>query len=153
MSCGPHLHEVARDDPGPPTAYPPRVSTIFSRIVAGEIPAHRLAEDDRFLAFLDVRPIRPGHALVIPKEEIDHFFDLPDDLLGELMVFAKPVANAIRSVTGAARVGCAVVGVEVPHAHLHLVPIDDVGDLDFRKAREADQEDLAAMAEQVRAAL
>jgi histidine triad (HIT) family protein len=129
------------------------VSSIFSRIVAGEIPAHRLAEDDRFLAFLDVRPIRPGHALVIPKEEIDHFFDLPDDMLGDLMVFAKPVANAIRHVTGAARVGCAVVGVEVPHAHLHLVPIDGVGDLDFRKAREADQDELAAMADTVRAAL
>ena len=127
--------------------------SIFSRIVAGEIPAHRLAEDDRFLAFLDVRPIRPGHALVIPKEEIDHFFDLPDDLLGALMVFAKPVANAIRQVTGAARVGCAVVGVEVPHAHLHLVPVDSVGDLDFRKAREADGDDLAAMAEKVRAEL
>jgi histidine triad (HIT) family protein len=129
------------------------VPSIFSRIVAGEIPAHRLREDDRFLAFLDVRPIRPGHALVIPKEEIDHFFDLPDDLLAELMVFAKPVANAIRSVTGAARVGCAVVGVEVPHAHLHLIPVDGVGDLDFGKASEADQDELAAIAERIRAAL
>jgi histidine triad (HIT) family protein len=129
------------------------VPSIFSRIVAGEIPAHRLREDDRFLAFLDVRPIRPGHALVIPKEEIDHFFDLPDDLLADLMTFAKPVANAIRSVTGAARVGCAVVGVEVPHAHLHLIPVDGVGDLDFRKASEADQDDLAAMAERIRSNL
>lgn len=127
--------------------------SIFSRIVAGEIPAHRLREDDRFLAFLDVRPIRPGHSLLIPKEEIDHFFDLPDDMLGALMVFAKPVANAIREVTGAARVGCAVVGVEVPHAHLHLIPVDGVGDIDFRKASEASQEDLAAMAERVRAAM
>ena len=127
--------------------------SIFSRIVAGEIPAHRLREDDRFLAFLDVRPIRPGHALVIPKEEIDHFFDLPDDLLAGLMTFAKPVANAIRSVTGAARVGCAVVGVEVPHAHLHLIPVDGVGDLDFRKSSEADQDDLAALAERIRAEL
>ena len=118
--------------------------SIFSRIVAGEIPAHRLREDDRFLAFLDVRPIRPGHSLVIPKQEIDHFFDLPDDMLADLMVFAKPVANAIREATGAARVGCAVVGVEVPHAHLHLTPIDAVGDLDFRRASEADQDDLAA---------
>jgi histidine triad (HIT) family protein len=129
------------------------VPSIFSRIVAGEIPAHRLREDDRFLAFLDVRPIRSGHSLVIPKEEIDHFFDLPDDLLADLMVFAKPVANAIRSVTGAARVGCAVVGVEVPHAHLHLVPVDSVGDLDFRKASEADQDELSALAERIRAAL
>ena len=127
--------------------------SIFSRIAAGEIPAHGLREDDRFLAFLDVRPIRPGHALVIPKEEIDHFFDLPDGMLGDLMVFAKPVANAIRSVTGAARVGCAVVGVEVPHAHLHLIPVDGVGDLDFGRASEASQDDLAAMAERIRAAM
>jgi histidine triad (HIT) family protein len=129
------------------------VPSIFSRIVAGELPAHRLREDDRFLAFLDVRPIRPGHSLVITKEEIDHFFDLPDDVLADLMVFAKPVANAIRSVTGSARVGCAVVGVEVPHVHLHLVPIDAIGDLDFSRAREADQDDLAAMAERIRAEL
>jgi histidine triad (HIT) family protein len=149
MSCAPHLHEVSQ----PGRGYPPRVPSIFSRIVAGEIPAHRLSEDDRFLAFLDVRPIRPGHSLVVPKEEIDHFFDLPDGLLADLMVFAKPVANAIRSVTGAARVGCAVVGVEVPHAHLHLIPVDGVGDLDFRKASEAGQDDLAAMAERIRAQL
>jgi histidine triad (HIT) family protein len=149
MSCAPHLHDLARNARG----YAPRVPSIFSRIVAGEIPAHRLREDDRFLAFLDVRPIRSGHSLVIPKEEIDHFFDLPDDLLADLMVFAKPVANAIRSVTGAARVGCAVVGVEVPHAHLHLVPVDSVGDLDFRKASEADQDELGALAERIRAAL
>ena len=150
------MHRTCTTSPamaGSARGYPPAVPSIFSRIVAGEIPAHRLREDDRFLAFLDVRPIRPGHALVIPKEEIDHFFDLPDDLLGDLMVFAKPVANAIRAVTGAARVGCAVVGVEVPHAHLHLIPVDGVGDVDFRKASEADQEDLAAMAERIRAQL
>jgi histidine triad (HIT) family protein len=147
------VHARCTTSPAGRQGYAPRVPSIFSRIVAGEIPAHRLREDDRFLAFLDVRPIRPGHALVIPKEEIDHFFDLPDDLLADLMVFAKPVANAIRSVTGAARVGCAVVGVEVPHAHLHLIPVDGVGDVDFRKASEADQEDLAAMAERIRAAL
>jgi histidine triad (HIT) family protein len=149
MSCAPHLHDLARGTAG----YPPPVPSIFSRIVAGEIPAHRLREDDRFLAFLDVRPIRPGHSLVIPKEEIDHFFDLPDDMLADLVVFAKPVANAIRDVTGAARVGCAVVGVEVPHAHLHLTPIDAVGDLDFRRASEADGDDLAAMAEKIRSVL
>jgi histidine triad (HIT) family protein len=156
MSCAPHLHEVSQEgSTGSPRRhrYPPRVPTIFSRIVAGEIPAHRLREDDRFLAFLDVRPIRPGHSLVIPKEEIDHFFDLPDAMLGDLLVFAKPVANAIREVTGAARVGCAVLGVEVPHAHLHLVPVDGIGDLDFRKASPAEQDDLAAMAERIRAEL
>jgi histidine triad (HIT) family protein len=130
-----------------------RMATIFSKIVAGEIPAERLREDDDFLAFLDIRPIRTGHSLVIPKQEIDHFFDLPDDLLGRLMVFAKPVANAIREETGASRVGCAVVGIEVPHAHLHLVPVDGAHDIDFRRATPADPEDLAAMAERLRARL
>ena len=129
------------------------MASIFSKIVAGDIPAERLAEDDRFLAFLDVRPIRPGHSLVIPKQEIDHFFDLPDDLLADLMVFAKPVANAIRTVTGAARVGCVVVGVEVPHAHLHLVPVDGAHDIDFRRATPAEPEELAALGERIRVAL
>jgi histidine triad (HIT) family protein len=129
------------------------VPSLFSQIAAGDIPAHKLREDDRFLAFLDIRPIRAGHTLVIPKQEIDHLFDLPDDLLGDLFVFAKPVATAIREVTGAARVGVAVVGVEVPHAHVHLVPLDDVHDIDFRRARPADPEDLAEMAERVRAAM
>jgi histidine triad (HIT) family protein len=90
---------------------------------------------------------------VIPKAEIDELFDLPDDLLGDLFVFAKPVAAAIKAESGAARVGVAVVGVEVPHAHVHLVPLDDVHDIDFRRAREADQDDLAAMAERLRARL
>lgn len=127
--------------------------SIFTRIVNREIPAHILREDDDFLAFLDVRPIRAGHSLVITKREIDDVFDLPDSLLSGLVLFARPVANAIRATTGAQRVGLAVVGVEVPHAHVHLMPIDDIGDLDFRKAREADDGDLAAMAERIRAAL
>jgi histidine triad (HIT) family protein len=129
------------------------VASIFSKIVAGEISAQRIREDESFLAFLDARPLRPGHTLVVPKREIDHFFELPDDLLSGLMVFAKPVAAAIREVTGAARVGCAVVGIEVPHAHLHLVPVDSVADLDFRRARPAGEDELAAMAEKLRAAL
>jgi len=135
-------------------AYPGRfapMATIFTRIVAGEIPAHKIREDDRFLAFLDIRPIRAGHTLVIPKVEIDHLWDLPDDLLGDLFVFAKPVAAAIKAESGAARVGVAVVGVEVPHAHVHLVPLDDVHDIDFRRAREADQDELAEMARRLRA--
>jgi len=127
------------------------MATIFTRIVAGEIPAHKIREDDRFLAFLDIRPIRAGHTLVIPKVEIDHLWDLPDDLLGDLFVFAKPVAAAIKAESGAARVGVAVVGVEVPHAHVHLVPLDDVNDIDFRRAREADQDELAEMARRLRA--
>ncbi|MBX5441970.1 MAG: HIT family protein [Solirubrobacteraceae bacterium] len=129
------------------------MASIFTRIVAGEIPAHRLREDDRFLAFLDIRPIRAGHTLVIPKQEIDHLWDLPDDLLGDLFVFAKPIAAAIKAETGAARVGVAVVGIEVPHAHVHLVPLDDVHDIDFRRAREAAQDELADLAARLRARL
>jgi histidine triad (HIT) family protein len=129
------------------------MASIFTRIVAGEIPAHKLREDDRFLAFLDIRPIRAGHTLVIPKVEIDELFDLPDDLVGEIMLFAKPVAAAIKAETGAARVGVAVVGLEVPHAHVHLVPIDGMFDIDFHRARDADQADLADMAERLRARL
>jgi len=127
------------------------VASIFTRIVAGEIPAHKLREDDRFLAFLDIRPIRAGHTLVIPKQEIDELFELPDDLLGDLFVFAKPIAAAIKAESGAARVGVAVVGVEVPHAHVHLVPLDEINDIDFRRAREADPGDLAEMADRLRA--
>ena len=127
--------------------------SIFTRIINREIPAHILREDDEYLAFLDVRPIRPGHSLGIPKQEIDDVFDLPDELLSGLLVFARPVANAIRETSGAQRVGMAVLGIEVPHAHVHLVPIDGLGDLDFRKAQPADDEDLAAMAERIRAAL
>lgn len=127
--------------------------SIFTRIVNREIPAHILREDDDFLAFLDVRPIRAGHSLVIPKQEIDDVFDLPDALLSRLLVFARPVAQAIRKVTQATRVGVAVVGIEVPHAHVHLVPIDDIDGLDFRKAKAAEEEDLAAMAERLRAVL
>ncbi|MBV9803489.1 MAG: HIT family protein [Solirubrobacterales bacterium] len=127
--------------------------SLFTRIVNREIPAHIVREDDEFLAFLDIRPIRAGHSLVIPKQEIDDVFDLPDSLLSGLLVFARPVAHAIREVTGASRVGIAVLGIEVPHAHVHLVPIDEIGDLDFRKARAADDADLAAMGERIRAAL
>jgi histidine triad (HIT) family protein len=127
--------------------------SIFTRIVNREIPAHIVREDDDFLAFLDVRPIRAGHSLVIAKQEIDDVFDLPDPLLSGLLVFARPVAQAIRQVTGASRVGAAVVGIEVPHAHIHLVPIDSIGDLNFRKAHAADDADLAAMAEQIRTAI
>lgn len=127
--------------------------SLFTRIVAGEIPAHKVREDDRFLAFLDIRPIRAGHTLVIPKQEVDELFELPDDLLGDLFVFAKPVAAAIREVSGASRVGVAVVGVEVPHAHVHLVPLDNVHDIDFRRAKPAEDAELAAMAEEIRARL
>ncbi|HTT26952.1 MAG TPA: HIT family protein [Solirubrobacteraceae bacterium] len=127
--------------------------SIFSRIVAREIPAHILREDADYLAFLDVRPIREGHTLVIPKTEIDDVFDLPEQLLAGLLPFARPVAQAIQQVTGATRIGVAVLGLEVPHAHIHLVPIDGLHDLDFRRATPADDADLASTAERIRAAL
>lgn len=127
--------------------------SIFTRIVEREIPAHILREDDDFLAFLDVRPIRAGHSLVISKAEVPDVFDLPEPLLGGLLPFARPVAQAIQQVTRATRVGMAVIGLEVPHAHIHLVPIDGLHDLDFRRASPASDEDLAEMAERIRAAL
>jgi histidine triad (HIT) family protein len=129
------------------------VPSIFSRIVAREIPAHILREDDAYLAFLDVRPIREGHTLVIPKTEVDDVFDLPEQLLAGLLPFARPVAQAIQRVTGATRIGVAVIGLEVAHAHIHLVPIDGLHDIDFRRATPADDADLAATAERIRAAL
>lgn len=129
------------------------MSSIFSRILAREIPAHILHEDDDFLAFLDIRPIRQGHTLVIPKAEVPDVFDLPDPLLSGLLPFARPVARAIKEVTGAQRVGMAVIGLEVPHAHIHLVPIDGLYDLDFRRAAPADENELAATAERIRSAL
>ncbi|MGO9498893.1 MAG: HIT family protein [Solirubrobacteraceae bacterium] len=127
--------------------------SIFSRIVAREIPAHIVYEDSDFLAFLDIRPIREGHTLVISKAEVPDVFDLPDELLEGLLLFARPVARAIQRVTQATRVGMAVIGLEVLHAHVHLVPIDGVNDIDFRRASPAADEDLAATADRIRAAL
>src|ERR1700751_3082246 len=127
--------------------------SIFTRIVAREIPAHIVREDSDFLAFLDIRPIREGHTLVISKAEIPDVFDLPDSLLEGLLPFARPVARAIQQVTQATRVGMAVIGLEVPHAHVHLVPIDGANDIDFRRARPAADDEVAATAEGHRAAL
>lgn len=109
--------------------------TIFTRIIKGEIPAYRIAEDDFFLAFLDINPLREGHTLVIPKTETDHFFDLEDDYLSQILVFAKPVAKTIEKSFSCNRCGMIVVGLEVPHAHLHLVPIDGVNDMDFKRPK------------------
>ncbi len=127
--------------------------SIFSRIVSGELPSHRLAEDAEFLAFLDIRPLNPGHALVIPKQETDHFFDLNSELLGRILLFAKPIADAIQAVTGCDRIAAVVAGFDVPHAHLHLLPANTMADLDFARATPANPEDLAAMAQKIREAL
>ena len=129
------------------------MATLFTRIVAGEIPCHKIAEDEHCLAFLDIRPLNPGHALVIPKREIDYLFDIDDELLQHMMVFAKRVARAIGQTVPCKRVGVIVAGLEVPHAHIHLVPIRAIADINFARAREMPPEELAAWAEKIRAAL
>ncbi|MFP4560717.1 MAG: HIT family protein [Thiohalorhabdus sp.] len=129
------------------------MATIFTKIINGEVPAEKLAEDDRFLSFLDVRPIRPGHTLVVTKQETDYIFDLDDETLGGLLPFAKQLAGPIQRATGCNRVGIMVAGLEVPHCHVHLVPMDRISDLDFGKAKEATGDELAEMAARIRAEL
>lgn len=107
--------------------------TIFSRIIAGEIPCYKIAENDQFFAFLDINPLSKGHTLVVPKHETDYIFNIDDEELGQMMVFAKKVAKAIEKAIPCKRIGVAVIGLEVPHAHIHLVPITCEGDLDFKK--------------------
>lgn len=130
------------------------MASIFSKIVAGEIPCHKIAETENCLAFLDVFPLVHGHVLVIPKKEIDYIFDVDDALLTELHLFAKTVAKAIGKAVQCRRVGVAVIGLEVPHAHIHLVPMNTVGDINFsREKMQPSEADLTAMAEKIRAAL
>ena len=107
------------------------MATLFSRIAAGEIPSHKVAEDDRFFAFLDINPLVPGHTLVIPKREVDYIFDLDDEELGAMQIFAKKVARAIKRAIPCRKVGQAVIGLEVPHAHIHLVPMNKEADIHF----------------------
>lgn len=109
--------------------------TIFSKIIAGDIPAYKIAEDDQFFAFLDIFPLVEGHVLVVPKIEVDKFFDVPDDYLGQMLLFSKPIAKAIEKAFPCNRCGLAVVGLEVPHAHLHLVPINGINDLNFTRGK------------------
>ncbi len=130
------------------------MATIFTRIVKGEIPAHKILEDDRYLAFLDLRPVNPGHTLVIPKEEIDYIFDVEDELLKGLFVFAKNVAKAIRKSIPCKKVGVIVAGIEVPHAHVHLIPIiNSLSELSFSRAKSVPEEELAAIAAKIRSNL
>lgn len=129
------------------------MASIFSRIVSGDIPAHKIAEDDRFLAFLDVYPLREGHSLVIPKLEIDYLFDLDDNLLGDMFIFSKIVAKKIEKVFPCRRIGVAVIGLEVPHAHIHLIPINGIADMDFSQPKlQLSQERLSQIAEAIRMA-
>ena len=124
--------------------------TIFTKIIDGEIPAHKILENEKYLAFLDLRPVNPGHTLVIPKQEIDYIFDIEDELLKGLMVFAKKVAKAIKKAFPCKKVGMMVAGIEVPHAHVHLIPINSVNDLNFARAKNTPQEELAQAAEKIR---
>lgn len=111
------------------------MATLFTKIINGDIPCFRVAENKDFLAFLDINPLVKGHTLVIPKVETDYIFDLEDDLLGRMMVFAKSVAHKMDAVFDCARIGVSVIGLEVPHAHIHLIPINGVTDMDFSKPK------------------
>ncbi len=124
--------------------------TLFSRIVAGDIPAHKVAETAEFLAFLDIMPTATGHTLVIPKQEVDYIFDLNDEMYAGLMAFAKTVAAAIEKAIPCQRIGMAVVGLEVPHAHVHLIPLNSMADMDLSRKMHPTQEELAATAAQIR---
>lgn len=111
------------------------MATIFSRIVAGEIPCYKVAENEKFFAFLDIAPLAKGHTLVVPKREVDYFFDLEDDELSEMIVFAKQIAKKIKATTGCKKVATVVLGLEVAHAHIHLVPMNTENDVDFKREK------------------
>ena len=130
------------------------MASIFSKIIAGEIPAHKVAENENFLAFLDISPLVLGHVLVIPKQEIDYIFDIEDELYVGLMLFAKTVALGIKKAYPCERIGVAVMGLEVPHAHVHLIPINEMNDMNFANPKlKLSQEELAAVAAKIKAAL
>ena len=125
--------------------------SIFTKIIKGEIPCYKIAEDDRFIAFLDVFPIKKGHTLVVPKVQIDYLFDLDDSLLSDLMIFAKKVSQKMQRAISCERIGIAVIGLEVPHAHIHLVPLDTVGDIDFSQPKlQLSAKELTEIADSIR---
>ncbi len=126
------------------------MATVFSKIINGEIPAHKVAEDERYFAFLDIHPLAKGHTLVVPKKEVDYLFDLEDDLLAGMIVFSKKVAQAIEKVIPCKRIGVAVLGLEVPHAHIHLVPLNRESDISFSKPKlKLTEEELADIARKI----
>lgn len=129
------------------------MASIFTKIINGEIPCHKIAETDGFFAFLDVFPCAPGHTLVVPKKEIDYLFDLSDELYGGLMAFAKSLEPAIRKAVPCKRVGVAVIGLEVPHAHVHLIPMNSMADMNFNAKIKISQEELAEIASKIKANL
>lgn len=125
--------------------------TIFSKIISGDIPCYKIAEDEHFFAFLDISPMTKGHTLVVPKIEEDYIFNLQDEMVGDMMIFAKKVAVAIKKVIPCVRVGVAVLGMEVPHAHIHLIPLNKESDLNFRNPKlDLSSEEMNAIAEAIR---
>ena len=124
--------------------------SIFTKIIKGEIPAHKIYEDENFIAFLDIKPINPGHTLIVPKEPIDYLFDLPHNLYAEIFEICRKLEPGIRKSTNAVRVGMVVYGFDVPHAHIHLVPLYAGGELDFKLAKMADSRELAKIAELIK---
>jgi len=127
---------------------------IFAKIISGDIPCYKIAEDEHFFAFLDIMPVRNGHVLIVPKVETDRFFDVSDDYLSRWLLFAKPIAKAIEASFPCNRCGLSVVGLEVPHAHMHLIPIDSADDLNFTKPRhQANADDLEAVRKTLTTAL
>jgi histidine triad (HIT) family protein len=127
--------------------------SIFTKIINGEIPCYKIAEDENYFAFLDIRPLQAGHTLVIPKRETDYIFDIEDEELKGMIVFAKKIAIAIRKAVPCERIGLTVIGLEVPHAHIHLAPINSVHDLDFRKAKSLPVEEMQAIADKIKSFL
>ena len=127
---------------------------IFSKIVTGEIPCFKIAEDENYFAFLDINPLAKGHTLVIPKKEIDYYFDIPGDLLCGLTLFSKKIATALKKAMPCERIGVSVIGLEVPHAHIHLIPINHLSDMTFGQGRvECSKEEMESIAEKIRAYL
>ena len=130
------------------------MASIFSKIVSGELPSFKIAENENYMAILDITPLVDGHTLIIPKKEIDYIFDMDDELYKGLFLFAKQVSSAIRKAIPCKRVGIAVIGLEVPHAHIHLVPLQNVGDINFEKPKmKIDQMDLQKTCDKIRAQL
>lgn len=129
------------------------MATIFTKIINGEIPCYKIAENDKFFAFLDIRPLNAGHTLVIPKKEVDYIFDLEDEELKDLIVFAKKIAIAIKKSIDCERIGMTVIGLEVPHTHIHLSPINTVHDLDFRNTKEISKEKMLEIADKIKSNL
>ena len=127
------------------------MASVFTRIIQGEIPCHKVAENDKFIAFLDITPVAKGHTLVVPKVEVDHFFDLDNTLLAEINLFAKEVSKKLQRTVPCRRIGVAIIGLEVPHAHVHLVPLNTMSDINFSAERlKMSNEELAVLAAEIR---